>query len=494
MLSKEKAIALCAVGPTLRASGVPMDVRKDDPYAVYDEIPFEVSTADSCDVLGRAVVRVKELMQSYNIIEFLLKNLPDGPDHGQGAAQGQGERGLLALRGAARRERPLRQEQRLGQARAPEGARPTLANYPATIEMLKNGFIADIPLIFAAIDPCICCAERLVQLDDARSGESKVLTFSQLRAMANERDKNINFKKKEISMAILKPILYILVYPGLLFLLVYSTFCEWFDRKLYARMQNRIGPLHTGRSASCSRSPTSSSCSPRKTSCRKRPTSACSAPCRSSPWRSSAPRALYLPVWHYSAAPSFISFPGDLIVVVYLLTLPTLIFFLAGWHSTNFFSAIGGVRVLTMLFGYEIPLLLALLSPAVLAGSWRILEIAVFLPEQSAADAGQPDRLCHRPDRPAGQAGARALRHPPRRDRDRRRPVHRVLGQEAGLLPAAGRHRDGRGRRPDRRRLPGRLPGRAAAGAGLVRPQDAGHHLPAGRHARRHQRASASTR
>ena len=47
-------------------------------------------------------------------------------------------------------------------------------------------------------------------------------------------------------MAILKPILYILVYPGLLFLLVYSTFCEWFDRKLYARMQNRIGPLHTG--------------------------------------------------------------------------------------------------------------------------------------------------------------------------------------------------------------------------------------------------------
>ena len=39
---------------------------------------------------------------------------------------------------------------------------PTLANYPATVEMLRNGFIADIPLIFAAIDPCICCAERTV--------------------------------------------------------------------------------------------------------------------------------------------------------------------------------------------------------------------------------------------------------------------------------------------------------------------------------------------
>jgi len=63
--------------------------------------------------------------------------------------------------------------------------------------MLKNGFIADIPLIFAAIDPCICCAERLVQLDNPRSGESKVLTFSQLRQMANQRYKNVIFKKKE---------------------------------------------------------------------------------------------------------------------------------------------------------------------------------------------------------------------------------------------------------------------------------------------------------
>jgi membrane-bound hydrogenase subunit alpha len=74
---------------------------------------------------------------------------------------------------------------------------PTLANYPATIAMLKDGYIADIPLIFAAIDPCICCAERLVQLDDARNGESKVLTFSQLRQMADRRYKNVNFKKKE---------------------------------------------------------------------------------------------------------------------------------------------------------------------------------------------------------------------------------------------------------------------------------------------------------
>jgi len=179
-------------------------------------------------------------------------------------------------------------------------------------------------------------------------------------------------------MAILKPILYILVYPGLVFLLVYSTFCEWFDRKLYARMQNRIGPLHTGRSgilqpvADIVKLCAKEDIVPEKADKRMfsaLPVVALAVVCTA---------ALYLPVWHYTDAPSFNSFPGDLIVVVYLLSLPTLIFFLAGWHSTNFFSEIGGVRVLTMLFGYEIPLLLALLSPAVLADSWRILEISLF--------------------------------------------------------------------------------------------------------------------
>jgi len=180
-------------------------------------------------------------------------------------------------------------------------------------------------------------------------------------------------------MAILKPILYIVVYPGLIFLLIYATFCEWVDRKLYARMQNRYGPLHTGRAgilqpvADIIKLLAKEDIVPEKAD---------------KGWFSALPvfalavvatAALYLPVWHYDATKiSFNSFPGDLIVVAYLLSLPTLIFFLAGWHSTNFFSTIGGVRVLTMLFGYEVPLFLALLSPAILADSWRILDIAQF--------------------------------------------------------------------------------------------------------------------
>jgi len=194
-LSKEDALALCAVGPTARASDIPFDVRKDDPYGMYAEVPFEVCTATTCDVLGRVVVRVKELMQSYNIIEYLLKNLPDGP---------------VAVR-APRRAKP---NEVVSRYEAPRGENihyiksngtdkperlkvraPTLANYPATIVMLKNGYIADIPLIFAAIDPCICCAERTVALVNGRSGEEKILTMSYLRRLAQERWKKTPPKK-----------------------------------------------------------------------------------------------------------------------------------------------------------------------------------------------------------------------------------------------------------------------------------------------------------
>lgn len=194
-LDRETALALCAVGPTLRASAIPHDVRKNDPYAVYDELPFDVCTADTCDVLGRVVVRVKELLESYKMIEYLLKNLPPGPIS------------VKAPRKAPPNEVVSRYEAPRGEnihyiksngTDKPERLKvraPTLANYPATLEMLKNGFIADIPLIFAAIDPCICCAERAVELKNHRSGEEKIVTFSELRQMAAQRYKHLPVKK-----------------------------------------------------------------------------------------------------------------------------------------------------------------------------------------------------------------------------------------------------------------------------------------------------------
>ena len=193
-LSKENALALCAVGPTARASGVARDVRKNDPHAFYDEMPFDLITADSCDVLGRTVVRIKELMESYKICEHLLKTLPSGDIAVK--APKKAKPNEFVSRYEAPRGENIHYIKSNGTDK-PERLKvraPTLANYPATIEMLRNGFIADIPLIFAAIDPCICCAERTVELVNVRSGEESVVRFSDLRALAAKRASNRNAK------------------------------------------------------------------------------------------------------------------------------------------------------------------------------------------------------------------------------------------------------------------------------------------------------------
>ncbi len=181
VLPKDRAMELCAVGPTLRASGISSDIRRDDPYAAYDEIPFDVCTADSCDVLGRVVVRVRETIESIKIVEHIIKNLPDGEIKIRAPRKvGEGE---VVSRYEAPRGENIHYIRSNGTDK-PERLKvraPTLANYPATIEMLKNGFVADIPLIFAAIDPCICCAERFVELVDERRGNSEILTMAEIK-------------------------------------------------------------------------------------------------------------------------------------------------------------------------------------------------------------------------------------------------------------------------------------------------------------------------
>ena len=197
-LSKESVIALCAVGPTARASGWARDVRKEDPYAVYDEIDFEVATADSCDVLGRVVVRVKELLESYKICEQILRNLPAGDIVVK--APRKAKPGEVVSRYEAPRGENIHYIKANGTDK-PERLKvraPTLANYPATVEMLRKGFIADIPLIFAAIDPCICCAERAVTLTNARSGEERVVRLGDLRRQAIERHQKAPLKRKAV--------------------------------------------------------------------------------------------------------------------------------------------------------------------------------------------------------------------------------------------------------------------------------------------------------
>ena len=78
-LSKEDTIEYGVTGPVLRAVGVDRDLRKDDPYLVYDRLSFDVPVFNDGDCLSRYYVRAEEMVQSTRIVEQCLKDLPSGP-------------------------------------------------------------------------------------------------------------------------------------------------------------------------------------------------------------------------------------------------------------------------------------------------------------------------------------------------------------------------------------------------------------------------------
>ena len=78
VLSPEEAIAYSAVGPVLRASGVPYDVRRADPYSIYDRFEFDVVARYHGDVYDRYLVRLDEIRQSLRILKQALRDLPQG--------------------------------------------------------------------------------------------------------------------------------------------------------------------------------------------------------------------------------------------------------------------------------------------------------------------------------------------------------------------------------------------------------------------------------
>lgn len=171
ILSKEKALALGAVGPTARGSGIKSDLRKDDPYAAYGELDFKVVTEEEGDVLAKSLVRARETFESINIIEQALDNLPSGE-----IAVKPGE--------------PLVKEE-IGRAEAPRGElfyyiksngtnipervkvrTPSFANNFTIIEMLRGELLQNARIIIESIDPCFACTDRMT-IVDVKTGERR---------------------------------------------------------------------------------------------------------------------------------------------------------------------------------------------------------------------------------------------------------------------------------------------------------------------------------
>jgi len=181
ILKPKDALKLTAVGPTARASGIKVDIRKDDPYVSYLDTPFEMITTDTNDVLGRVVVRVLEVFESIKIIRYLMEHLPAGEitmkvprkvPEGESISHTEAPRGedfhYLRSNGT---EKPERYKVRT----------PTLANLPAVAEMLKGTYLADVPIIVAAIDPCMGCMDRVLLLKDGKEQSGEIIDGERLR-------------------------------------------------------------------------------------------------------------------------------------------------------------------------------------------------------------------------------------------------------------------------------------------------------------------------
>jgi NADH-quinone oxidoreductase subunit H len=164
-------------------------------------------------------------------------------------------------------------------------------------------------------------------------------------------------------------ILNILVFPGFLFLIALGLAGEFVDRKLYARLQNRVGPPWYQPMADFVKLLGKENVIPEEADrpiFRLAPVFALAAVVTS---------FLYIPLWSTTAT---FPFAGDLVVVLYLLLIPTLTFFLSGWTSSSVFATLGAMRAITQVFAYEIPLFVALLAPALLANTWSISGIAAY--------------------------------------------------------------------------------------------------------------------
>jgi NADH-quinone oxidoreductase subunit D len=154
ILPKELAINISASGPVLRASGVKWDIRKADPYSVYDRFDFDIPTGTAGDCYDRYRVRVAEMRQSLRIIEQAMEQIPSGmvrsevphlirPPAGEAYAHIEAPKGELGFY--------LVSDNSIAPYRCHVRA-PSLMNLTALREMMLGWKIQDAIIIFGSID------------------------------------------------------------------------------------------------------------------------------------------------------------------------------------------------------------------------------------------------------------------------------------------------------------------------------------------------------
>ncbi len=155
VLSPEQAIAYSAVGPVLRASGVPYDIRRADPYGIYDRFDFDVAVRHHGDVYDRYLIRVDEIRQSIRILQQAIDGMPQGDilasklTHKHRVTEGEaygrvegpkGELGFYLVSDGS--ENPWRYHVRA----------PSFINLTGLKEMCRGEKVADVVAILGSID------------------------------------------------------------------------------------------------------------------------------------------------------------------------------------------------------------------------------------------------------------------------------------------------------------------------------------------------------
>jgi NADH-quinone oxidoreductase subunit D/NADH-quinone oxidoreductase subunit C/D len=155
VLTAEQAIALSASGPVLRASGVPYDVRRADPYSIYDRFEFDIPVRYNGDIYDRYLLRLDEMRQSLRILQQVLRDIPDGPimsgkpqyqvrvPAGESYGRVEGPKGELGFYVVSNgKPNPWRYHVRA----------PTFINLTSLAEMCRGQKIADVVTILGSID------------------------------------------------------------------------------------------------------------------------------------------------------------------------------------------------------------------------------------------------------------------------------------------------------------------------------------------------------
>ena len=188
VLTKEDITGYAAVGPTARASGIAMDIRRDDPYAAYPLVDWKVITAESGDVFAKAEVRLLEMYESISIIEQCLTKMKKEKEgdteirvweipEGIGAGRAEAPRGevfhFVVTDGS---NSPVRHKIRA----------PSYVNIATFKKSCVGQTISDATISLAAVDPCYCCTERMAVAYDFNTGE-KILNGEELADLSRRK-------------------------------------------------------------------------------------------------------------------------------------------------------------------------------------------------------------------------------------------------------------------------------------------------------------------